>query len=144
VLAGTYALALGGGVDQLLAERLPVAVGRGLLDDDLTVVVGQLEDDVLVLLVKLQVVEGRYALLCDGSSVAKRRGASARARIVIRRATERRAGRGEKTQDRLRRHSRRGSPWWLMVRRGGKAASRVGEVYRGRRGAKGKGETNPD
>ena len=31
----TYALALGGGVDELLAEVLPVLVVRGLLDNDL-------------------------------------------------------------------------------------------------------------
>lgn len=65
----TYALGLGGGVDELAAEVLPVLVVRSLLDDDLTVVVRQLVDNVLVLLVKLEVVEGCYALLRDGSSV---------------------------------------------------------------------------
>lgn len=56
------------GVDELLAENLPVTLGGGLLDDDLAVVVGQLEDDELELLGKLEVVEGVYALLRDGSS----------------------------------------------------------------------------
>lgn len=69
--ANTYTLGLGGGVDELAAEVLPVLVVRGLLDDDLTVVVGQLVDNVLVLLVELQVVEGRYALLRDGGSVVQ-------------------------------------------------------------------------
>lgn len=101
-MVATYGLALGGGVDQLLAERLPVAVGRGLLDDDLTVVVGQLEDDVLVLLVKLQVVEGRYALLCDGGSVA--RGGARQHVLVSSFVEEQRDGRGQgTTKDRPRR-----------------------------------------
>src|SRR5262245_28339659 len=59
----TYALGLRCGVDQLVAECLPVLVARVLLDDDLLVVVGQLEDDVFVLLGELQVVVCRYALL---------------------------------------------------------------------------------
>ena len=64
----SYHLVLGGGVDQLLAEGLPVFIGRSILDNDLTVIVGQLEDDVLVLLVQLEVVVGGDALLANGSS----------------------------------------------------------------------------
>lgn len=62
----TYSLGLGGGVDELLAEDLPVGVIGSLLDDDLLVVVGELEDNVLVLLVELQVIVGGYALLGNG------------------------------------------------------------------------------
>ena len=65
----TYTLALGGGVDELFAEVLPVLVIRGLIHDDLLVVVRELVDDVLVLLAQLQVVEGCDAVLCDGGSV---------------------------------------------------------------------------
>lgn len=61
----TYRLALGGGVDELLAEVLPVLVVRGLVNDDLLGVVRELVDDVLVLLAQLQVVVGRDALLRD-------------------------------------------------------------------------------
>ena len=57
------------GVDELLAEVLPVAVARGLVDDDLLVVVRELVDDVLVLLAELQVVVGGDALLRDRGSV---------------------------------------------------------------------------
>jgi hypothetical protein len=64
----TYRLALGRGIDKLLAEVFPVLVVRGLVDDDLLVVVRELEDNVLVLLAKLQVVEGLDALLRNGSS----------------------------------------------------------------------------
>jgi hypothetical protein len=59
----THRLGLGGSIDELLAEVLPVLVGRGLLHDNLLVVVRQLVDDVLVLLVELQLVEGSDALL---------------------------------------------------------------------------------
>jgi len=65
----TYRLALGGGADELLAKVLPVLVGRGLVDDDLLVVVRQLVDDVLVLLAELQVVVGGDALLRNRGSV---------------------------------------------------------------------------
>ena len=67
-----YGLALRRGVDELLAEDLPVTIVRGVLDDDLLVVVRQLEDDELVLLVELQVIVGSYALLGDGRSAAGR------------------------------------------------------------------------
>ena len=63
-----YRFALGGSVDELLAEVLPVLVGGRLLNDNLLVVVRQLEDDVLVLLRQLQVVVGSYALLRNGGS----------------------------------------------------------------------------
>lgn len=59
----TYALALGGSVEKRLTECLPVGIIRGLLDDDLLVVVRELVDDVLVLLVELEVVKGVYAIL---------------------------------------------------------------------------------
>lgn len=65
----TYVLVLGLGVDELLAEVLPVAVVRGVVDDDLLVVVGQLVDDVLVLLAELQIVVGGDALLRDRGSI---------------------------------------------------------------------------
>lgn len=60
--------ALGSGVDELLAEALPVLVGRGLLDDNLLVVVRQLVDDVLELLGELEVIVGSYALRGNGRS----------------------------------------------------------------------------
>lgn len=53
---------------ELLAEVLPVLIRGGFLDNDLTVVVRQLEDDELVLLGKLEVVEGGYALLRNGGT----------------------------------------------------------------------------
>ena len=65
---GTYALALGSGVDKLLTEVIPVLVGRGLVDNDLLVVVAQLVNDVLVLLGKLQVIVSSDAVLRDGGS----------------------------------------------------------------------------
>jgi len=65
----TYVLVLGLGVDELLAEVLPVVVARGFVDDDLLVVVRELVDDVLVLLAELQVVVGGDALLRDRGSV---------------------------------------------------------------------------
>lgn len=68
----TYSLGLGGGVDQLLAEDLPVGVVRSLLDDNLAVVVRELENNVLVLLIQLEVVVRRDALLRDGRSVGRR------------------------------------------------------------------------
>lgn len=42
----TNSLALGGGVEEVLTEVLPLAIGLSVLDFDLGVVVGQLEDDV--------------------------------------------------------------------------------------------------
>lgn len=65
---GTHALALGSGVDKLLTEVIPVLVGRGLVDNNLLVVVAQLVNDVLVLLGKLQVIVGSDAVLRDGGS----------------------------------------------------------------------------
>lgn len=65
----TNSTGLGGGVDKLLAELLPVLVIRSLLDDDLLVVVAELVDDVLVLLAELQVVVGSDALLGNGRSI---------------------------------------------------------------------------
>lgn len=57
----TNSLALGGGVEELLTEALPVAVGISVLDLDLGVVVGQLEDDVsqhsALVVAALQVLE---------------------------------------------------------------------------------------
>lgn len=57
----TNSLALGGGVEELLTEVLPVAVGLSVLDLDLGVVVGQLEDDVsqhsVLVVAALQVLE---------------------------------------------------------------------------------------
>lgn len=65
-LASTYGSGLGSGIDKLLAKVIPVLIRGGFLDDDLSVVVGQLEDDVLVLLRKLEVVVVRSnALLRD-------------------------------------------------------------------------------
>jgi hypothetical protein len=65
----TYSLALGLGVDELLAELLVLGgVLAGAVDDDLLVVVRQLVDDVFVLLVELQVIVGCYALGVDGRS----------------------------------------------------------------------------
>lgn len=52
-----YSLVLGLGVYQLLAEGVPIAILRCLLDDNLSVIIGQLVDDELDLLVKLQLVE---------------------------------------------------------------------------------------
>lgn len=66
---GANSSALGGSVDELLAEVLPVLIRRSLLNDNLLVVVAELVDDVLVLLGKLQVVVGSNALLRNGSSV---------------------------------------------------------------------------
>jgi hypothetical protein len=42
----TYSLALGGGVEELLTEVVPVVIGLSVLDLDFRVVVGQLEDNV--------------------------------------------------------------------------------------------------
>lgn len=67
-----YSSALGGSVDELLTEVLPVTVVGGVLDNDLLVVVGELVDDVLVLLAKLQVVEGSYAVLRNGGTVFRK------------------------------------------------------------------------
>jgi len=66
----TYASALGLSIHQLLAEDIVILAGiAGAVDDNLLVVIGELEDDVLVLLAQLQVVERRYAVLADGSSI---------------------------------------------------------------------------
>lgn len=43
-----------------------------MLDDNLLVVIGELVDDVLVLLVKLEVVESSYAFLVNGGSVLRK------------------------------------------------------------------------
>jgi hypothetical protein len=61
----TYGLALRGGVDELLTERLPVLIRRGLLNLDFAVVARQLEDDVLVFLGELEIVVGGYAVRRD-------------------------------------------------------------------------------
>lgn len=63
-----YALGLRFGVEELLAEVLPVRIHRGLLDYDLPVVIGQLVDDVPVLLLELEVVEVGYAVLRNDGS----------------------------------------------------------------------------
>lgn len=76
-MGAAYAPALRRGVDELLTEDLPVALVRGVLDDDLLVVVRELEDDELVLLVELQVIVGRYAVLGNGRSAAGERLVSA-------------------------------------------------------------------
>lgn len=60
------------GIQELLAEDFPVRVVAGLFDHNLLKVVGQLEDDVLVLLVELEVVPGSDALLGDGCSVSRK------------------------------------------------------------------------
>jgi len=56
------------GVDQLLPESLVVGLGGRLLDNDLLVVVGNLEDDPLGALAELEVVEGSDALGSDGDT----------------------------------------------------------------------------
>lgn len=61
-------LVLALGVDQLLAESLVVVLGGRLLDNDLLVVVGDLEDDPLGALAELEVVEGSDALGGDGDT----------------------------------------------------------------------------
>lgn len=60
------------GADELLAECLVVVLLGCLLDDNLLVVIGELVDDVLVLLVKLEVVESSYAFLVNGGSVLRK------------------------------------------------------------------------
>jgi len=67
-LALTAGLVLGSGVDKLLTKGLPVLVCGCLLNNNLLVVVGELVDDVLVLLAELQVIVGGDALLRDGCS----------------------------------------------------------------------------
>lgn len=64
----THSSGLGGGVDELVAEDLPVFLGRGVLDDDLRVLVVELVDDELVRLVELEIVVGSNALLRGGST----------------------------------------------------------------------------
>lgn len=61
-------LVLALGVEQLLAERVVVVVGRGLLDNNLLPVVGDLVDDPLGALAQLQVVEGSDALGDNGNT----------------------------------------------------------------------------
>lgn len=63
-----------GSVQELLTEVLPVLVARGVLDDNLLVVVRKLVNDVLVLLSELEVVEGSYALLGNGGSIGRKGG----------------------------------------------------------------------
>lgn len=67
-VASAYSFALSCGIDELLAEVLPVLVVRGFLHDDLPVVIRELKDDVLVHLLELQLVVAVNALGCDGSS----------------------------------------------------------------------------
>lgn len=69
----THRFALGSGVDELLTESLPILILRGLLDNNLLVVVRKLVDDELVLLVELELVEGSDALLRDARSVSRRK-----------------------------------------------------------------------
>lgn len=64
----TDRFALGSRIDQLLAKVLPVFVGGGILNDNLLEVIGELEDDVLVLLGQLQVIVGLDAFLRNGCS----------------------------------------------------------------------------
>lgn len=61
-------LVLALGADQLLAESLVVVLGGRLLDNDLLVVVGDLEDDPLGALAELEVVECSDALGSDGDT----------------------------------------------------------------------------
>ena len=56
------------GVDQLLPESLVVGLGGRLLDNDLLVVVGDLEDDPLGALAELEVVECSDAVGVDGNT----------------------------------------------------------------------------
>lgn len=70
----THSLALRLGVDQLLAKVFVFgAILAGALNDNLLVVIRELVNDVFVLLVELEVVVGRYALLVDGSSAVQSR-----------------------------------------------------------------------
>lgn len=64
----THRLVLGGRLDELLSEVVPVLVVGSLLNDNLLEVVRELEDDVLVLLGQLQVIVGSYAFLRNGRS----------------------------------------------------------------------------
>ena len=61
-------LVLALGVDQLLPESLVVGLGGRLLDNDLLVVVGDLEDNPLDVLAELEVVEGSDTLGSDGDT----------------------------------------------------------------------------
>lgn len=67
----SYRLGNSLGGQKLFAESLPVLAVAGLLNDNLLKIIGQLEDDVLVLLVKLEVVPGGDALFVDGCSVRR-------------------------------------------------------------------------
>ena len=57
----TNGLALGGGVEELLSEVLPIVIGISVLDLNLGVVVGQLEDNVsqisVLVVASLQLLE---------------------------------------------------------------------------------------
>jgi hypothetical protein len=67
-LANSAGAGLGGGVDELLTEVVPVLVLRSLLNDNLLEVIRELVDDVLVLLVQLELIVGSDALLRDGGT----------------------------------------------------------------------------
>ena len=56
-------------VQQLRAERIPIAAGGCALDLDLAVVVRELEDDVFEFLLELELVVGGDALGGDGDAV---------------------------------------------------------------------------
>jgi len=57
------------GVEQLLAEIGPFALGAGLLNHDFLPVVADLVDDPFHGLAKFELVEGRNAFGCDGDSL---------------------------------------------------------------------------
>jgi hypothetical protein len=61
-------LVLALGADQLLAESFVVVLGGRVLNNDLLVVVGDLEDDPLGALAELEVVECSDALGSDGDT----------------------------------------------------------------------------
>lgn len=69
--AAAYSLGDSLCVQELFAEGFPVLVVARLLDDNLLKVVGQLENDELVLLAELEVVPGGHALLVDSCSVKR-------------------------------------------------------------------------
>lgn len=56
------------GADELLAESLVVVLSGLVLDDNLLVVIGDLVDDPLEALTKLELVEDSDALGCDGDT----------------------------------------------------------------------------
>ena len=65
-------LVLALGIQQLLPELAVVVVRRGLLNDNLLPVVGDLVNDPLGRLAELELIEGLDALGCDGDSVGDR------------------------------------------------------------------------